>query len=559
MTNKIFRSMFLMASLVLLASLVLVMGLLYEYFGLLQRRQLEGQTALAAQGVAREGRDFFTGLDSNGYRLTWVDRDGAVLYDSETDASRMENHADREEIREALASGSGQSQRYSATLAEQTFYQARRLPDGTVIRVSATQHSVFSLLLGLLKPILTVLGIAVILSALLARSLARRIVSPLNRLNLDRPLENEAAYEELSPLLTRIERQHRQINRQMEELERKNDEFSAVIDNMNEGLLLLNGQGQVLSINYAAARLFKVSGDGRGRDILAIDRSLAMQELVKGALAGQPGERTIELADSLYQLHASPVRSGNLVRGVALLAFDATEQALAERQRREFSANVSHELKTPLQTIMGSAELIENGLVKPEDLPRFAGRIRGEAARLVTLIDDIIRLSQLDEGTELPREAVDLLEVAEEAAAALAAEAFHNQVALTVEGEPARVNGVRRLLYEIVYNLADNAVKYNVPRGSATIRVAREQKGVSLTVADTGIGIPPEDQQRVFQRFYRVDKSHSKATGGTGLGLSIVKHAAQYHQAAVELHSRPGQGTRVRLLFPDQAPGRSGK
>lgn len=549
MTKRIFRSIFLVSFAVFFACLVLIMGVLYSYFTAIEQNQLMVQTSLAAQGVSKEGMAYFDGLDTAGYRLTWIAADGTVLYDTNVDAAAMENHSDRKEVQDALQNGSGESQRYSATLAEKTLYRAQLLSDGSIIRVSVTQYTVLTLLLGMLQPILIILALAIILSVALAKRLSRRIVAPLNQLNLDQPLENDV-YEELSPLLTRIEHQHRHIRDQLEELKHKRSEFATVTDSMSEGLILLNEAGVILSINPAAARLFGTDTAYVGRDMLTVDRSVAMQHLLSIAQAGQRGEIVTNLMGGQYQINASPVLSDLKVTGIVLLAFNVTQKVLAEQQRREFTANVSHELKTPLQSILGAAELIENQLVKSEDLPAFAGRIRTEASRLVTLIDDIIRLSQLDEGAELPQEDVDLKALADEVAQSLTAQASTRNITIRVLGERAVIKGVRRLLWEIIYNLCDNAIKYNVPNGQVNLAVSLGVQNATLTVADTGIGIPTEQQSRVFERFYRVDKSHSKQTGGTGLGLSIVKHAAQYHGAAVELQSEPGKGTSIQIRFP---------
>lgn len=550
MTKKIFRSILLVASAVLLACLVIILGVTYEYFVSRQREQLVSLASLAGQGVSEKGAAYFEGLDANGVRLTWIAADGTVLYDNEKDASQMENHAAREEIREAFETGVGESERMSATIAEKTIYRALRLSDGTVIRAAIVQYTIWTLLLGLLRPFIIVLAIALALSMVLARQLSKRIVKPLNTLDLENPLENDA-YEEISPLLTRIERQRRQIKSQLNELRWKQDEFAAITGSMKEGLILLNGENAIVSINPAAARLFGAGEESvMGMDMLALERSLAMQELIDEARRGRHGERAMELADGEYQVNASPVFSDGRIAGIAILAFDVSEKASAEQRRREFSANVSHELKTPLHSIMGSAELIENGLVKSEDMSRFAKRIREEAGRLVTLIDDIIRLSQLDEGAELPVEEVDLAALAREAAQSLAEAAEGRDVRITIIGEDVKVQGARRLLYEIAYNLIENAIKYNVAGGKVDVILQNEKEGVSLTVSDTGIGIPKEHHSRVFERFYRVDKSHSKETGGTGLGLSIVKHAAQFHHAALSLRSAPGKGTRISVRFP---------
>ena len=550
MKKRIFRSILLASCAVLLCCLVLIMGVLYAYFTNIQRRTLAAESTLAARGVEEEGQAYLAALRGQTYRLTWVAADGTVLYDTEADAAAMENHGGREEIREALATGTGESQRLSATLAERTLYHAVRLTDGTVLRISVTQVTVLTLLLGMVQPVCFVLLLAVLLSALLAQRLARRVAEPLNRLDLERPLDNDA-YDELSPLLRRIESQHSRIAEQVAALQQKQDEFGTITENMNEGLLLLDRRGGILSINRAAELLFHADGGCVGKDILTVERSLPMQKLVREALNGRRSETVLPLAGAVYQLNSTPVLSGGEVRGACVLAFDVTERQQAEARRREFSANVSHELKTPLQTVLGSAELIENKMVPAEELPRFAGRIRSEAARLVTLIDDILRLSQLDEGAAPPREDVDLLDVAEEAVAALDGEASERNVTVTLRGAETHLVGVRRLLDEIVRNLCDNAIRYNVPDGRVDVTVEPEGGGACLTVSDTGIGIPPEAQGHVFERFYRVDKSHSRETGGTGLGLSIVKHAARLHGARIELESAPGRGTRIRVHFPE--------
>ncbi len=403
--------------------------------------------------------------------------------------------------------------------------------------------------MGMLPPFCAMLIVAAVLAIILAGRMSKRIVGPLNDIDLDCPLENEV-YEELSPLLTRIERQHRQISEQLDELRRRQDEFATVTGSMSEGLILLNDKGFILSIYPAAMRLFGTNAGCAGCDMLAVNRSLEMQRLLSDALAGKRSEEALSLGGGEFQVNASPVLSKGEVRGVCILTFDVTEKQRAEQQRREFSANVSHELKTPLQSIMGSAELIENGLVQPADLGRFAGRIRQESARLVMLIDDIIRLSRLDEGEELPKEDIGLKAVADEVVCALSEEAAKKNVSLTVGGEDLHIMGVRRLVYEIVYNLCENAVKYNVDGGSVRVGVSQGDNETILAVSDTGIGIPPEAQGRVFERFYRVDKSHSKETGGTGLGLSIVKHAAVSCGARIELQSKVGEGTTIKICFP---------
>ena len=551
MTKKIFHSILLVAGAVLLASLLFIMGCLYEYFGSVEKKQLRDELELASVAVEGGGEDYLSSISSERYRLTWIAPDGTVLYDTVTDAESLENHADREEVREALAHGEGESSRYSSTILQKTMYCARRLTDGSVLRISISRATAGVLLIGMVQPILIVVIVALILSAVLARRLSRRIVRPLNELDLEHPLENNA-YEELSPLLGRINHQHRQIDEQMRELEQQRTEFSQITGSMREGLVLLDEKERVLSINPAACRLFDADERCVGQDFLTLDRSHDIRLAIADAMAQGHGEARAERGGRVWQFDVSRILSGTAAVGAVLLAFDITERETAEQNRREFTANVSHELKTPLQGIIGSAELLENGMVQPDDVPRFVGHIRKEAQRLVTLIGDIIRLSQLDEGDVMPRETVDLLTLSQEAADDLTAAAEQKNVTISVTGESTCVSGVRRLLYEVIYNLCDNGVKYNVEGGSVSVRVGTEDGKAVVSVTDTGIGIAPEHQERIFERFYRVDKSHSKASGGTGLGLSIVKHAVQYHHGTVELQSEEGKGTTIRILLPKE-------
>lgn len=549
MTKRIFRATLLVGVAVLIASLTLVMGALYSYFGRVQESQLRDELSLAAVGVEQNGMDYLRKLESDQYRITWLRADGAVLYDTRADAESMENHAQRQEVQQALATGEGESSRYSDTLLQKTVYYAKRLPDGTVLRLSAIRVTTGVLVLNMLQPILLVLAVALILSGVLASRLARRITEPLNRLDLEHPLENDT-YEELAPLLRRMEHQRRQIDRQMDELRRRSEEFEQITGSMSEGLVLLDEAGVILSINPAARRLLDAAENCVGQDLLTVDRDVALSDALRQAAEQGHSEFRGQRNGREYQFDVTRIQSEGRTAGTVLLVFDVTERAFAERNRREFTANVSHELKTPLQGIIGSAELLENGLVKQEDVPRFIGHIRSEAQRLVTLIGDIIRLSQLDEGEPMPAEPVELLALAREAAESLQSAAAARNVTITVEGEPVELTGVRRLLYEIVFNLCDNAIKYNTDGGRVQVTVTKENETAAVTVRDTGIGIPPDQQDRVFERFYRVDKSHSKASGGTGLGLSIVKHAVQYHHGAIHLQSEVGKGTEIRVTFP---------
>ena len=552
MTKKIFHSILLVAGTVLLASLLVIMGCLYEYFGSVEKKQLRDELELAAVAVEKNGTEYLSQLSSERYRLTWIENDGTVLYDTVTDAESLENHADRVEVKQALEYGEGESTRYSSTLLQKTMYCAEKLTDGSVLRISMSRATAGVLLVGMGQPILVVLIVALILSSVLAKSLSHRIVQPLNKLDLEHPLENDA-YEELAPLLGRINRQHLQIDEQMDELQRQQTEFSQITSSMREGLVLLDEKEHVLSINPAAEKLFGTDESCVGQDFLTIDRSHDMSLAIERAMDEGHSEARVERGGRIWQFDVSRIGASGAAVGAVLLAFDITERETAEQTRREFTANVSHELKTPLQGIIGSAELLENGMVKQEDVPRFVGHIRKEAQRLVTLIGDIIRLSQLDEGEPMPTETVDLLEVTREAAENLQTAAAARDVTVTVEGQPAELEGVRRLLYEIVYNLCDNAIKYNVPGGRVALSVSCTGGTAAVMVRDTGIGIPADQQDRVFERFYRVDKSHSKASGGTGLGLSIVKHAVQYHHGVIELKSELGKGTEIRVTFPVKA------
>lgn len=549
MTKKIFHSILLVAGAVLLASLFVITGALYEYFGIIQKKQLKDELGLAAVSVEQQGDDFLKRLSPDRYRITWINTQGNVIYDTRTDAESLENHADRTEIKQALKDGYGESIRYSSTLLEKTIYCAQRLTDGSVLRISVSRATIGVLMLGILQPILIVLIAALVLSGMLAKRLSKRIVEPLNSLDLEHPLDNDS-YEELSPLLNRINRQHNQITAQMRELKKRTDQFAQITASMNEGLVLLDNRGCILSINPAAIEIFGAEPSCVGQDFLSVDRSHDMSVAIQAALKDGHSEIHASRKGLIYQFDISRIAADGETAGVVILAFDITEKETAEQNRREFTANVSHELKTPLQGIIGSAELIENGMVKPEDMSRFVGHIRLEAQRLVTLIGDIIRLSQLDEGGDMPRENIDLLSVASAVADDLLLSADGQGISIAVEGSPANVYGVKRLLYEIVYNLCDNAIKYNRQGGSVKISTVSEGGFSSVTVSDTGIGIAPEYQNRIFERFFRVDKSHSKSSGGTGLGLSIVKHAVQYHHGKIELASAPGKGTSITVSFP---------
>ena len=544
MTSKIFRSTVFVAVVVLLCSLGIVMGVLYNHFTGVQVEQLKDELRLAVTGTEQYGDAFLENVEVDRFRITWIGADGTVLFDTRVDESTMENHADREEIREAFKTGSGSAVRTSSTLTEQTYYEAKKLQDGTVLRISTNQASAWALMIDLLWPIILVTVLAIGLSLILARRMAKNIVEPMNKLDLEHPLSNNT-YEELSPLLRRINQQHLQIDAQMRKLQRKTDEFVQITSNMQEGLVVLDKETYIRSINTAAMRIFRAEETCVGSSFFQINRSNALRQTLNDALDNGHGSVVLELEGRIYRFDMSGIQSDGNLLGAVVLAVDVTESQNAEKMRREFSANVSHELKTPLQGIIGSAELLESGMVRAEDASRFVGHIRKEASRLVNLIEDIIRLSQLDEGVALPTETVDMLVLAEEVKTILLPSAKEKNVSILLSGEGFPVVGVRRMLQEIIYNLCDNAIKYNVPGGSVTIHVENNR----LIVRDTGIGIPAEHKDRIFERFYRVDKSHSKASGGTGLGLSIVKHAAAYHKAKISLESTPGKGTAITVLF----------
>lgn len=548
MTKKIFRSIMAVAIVVLLASLFIASTFLYSYFNKSQVSQLKEGLSLVADNVDKAGTEYFDNFDSSVFRFTLVDANGTVLYDSQATAEDMENHLEREEIAEALESGHGSSARYSSTLTERTIYEATRLENGNVLRISVSQVTVGALIIGMLPAICAIVFISVVIALLLSHKMAKSIVKPLNELNLESPTDNDA-YEELTPILTKINKQHKQITRQLRQLRQKSDEFEQITASMNEGLVLLDKNGMVLSINAAAKKLFSADETAVGCDFLTLDRSADMSRAIEKALGGKKAELREERNDSEYQFVINRTESDGKTVGVVILCFDVTETAFAERNRKEFTANVSHELKTPLQSIIGSAELLENGLVKPEDTKRFVGNIKNEATRLVSLINDIIRLSQLDEDSETATESVDLYDIANEVLAELTVSAAKKQVELNLNGESCVMNGIRRYLYEIIYNLCDNAIRYNKDGGKVMVDLKKNDGNIVLSVSDTGIGIPNEHQSRIFERFYRVDKSHSKETGGTGLGLSIVKHAVAYHGGTIKLESKPQEGTTITVEF----------
>lgn len=553
MTKKIFRSIYIVAISVFAASAILFMGALYNYFTGVQQSQLQTQATLAAQGVANEGAAYFDELNTDDrLRITWIDTDGTVLYDTEGNSVEMENHLQREEVKQALLNGTGESIRYSSTLLKRSLYCAKRMDDGTILRLSVAQNTIITLLLSMLQPILIMFVVALVLSLILAYRLSNKIVKPLNNLNLDEPLNNKE-YEELSPILHRISSQQRQIKLQHDELKQKQKEFDAVTQGMAEGIILLNSECEILSINPSAQKIFNTNPFCIGKFILSVNNSFELQELLLKSSKGKYCEKIIELDGEKYQLNASPIISGSKVSGTVLLLLNVTEKEKAEQQRREFTANVSHELKTPLHTILGCAELMENNMVSEKDVPEFAGKIHSQAQRMISLIEDIINLSHLDEGLQdMKKEPISLLGIATETASSLSAQAKQKEITLNVAGDDVEIEGVASLISQIIYNLTDNAIKYNHKNGSVDIKIKDDGETATITVSDTGIGIAEEHLDRIFERFYCVDKSRSKEIGGTGLGLSIVKHAARLHNAAISTQSTIGQGTSISVTIPKQ-------
>ena len=549
MTKRIFRSILAVSLAVLLASLLLIVGVLHGYFQDSVLADLTIRTSYIAHGIENEGINYLNEDLPGGCRITLVDTDGTVLYDNREDPAQMENHADREEIHEAAVLGQGHAVRRSDTLSEKTIYYALRLSDGTILRVSDTEYSVWRLVIQAMQPVALVLVLAFVLALVLASRVSRQLVQPINALDLNQP-GDQAPYEELAPLRGKIRSQNRQIHKQMLDLQQRQEEFTTITENMSEGFLVIDQETRVLSYNSAALRLLRGSVDGPAPDTaFALNREAGFRRCVEDALAGRRREELLEKDSSCRQVIASPVEQDGAIAGAVLVILDVTEKEQRESLRREFTANVSHELKTPLTSILGTAEILQNGLVKPEDVSHFAGNIHREAGRLIGLVNNIIKLSRLDEGGPTTTwETVDLYQTAKSALDRLAAAAEQRQVTLELQGGPAQVHGVPQIVDEILYNLCDNAVVYNRPGGKVCVTVADTDEGARVTVEDTGIGIPQEVQSRVFERFYRADQSHS--AGGTGLGLSIVKHGAAYLGAKVTLESEEGKGSTFTLLFP---------
>lgn len=552
MTKKIFKSIMTVCTVVLILGLAFVMGILYRYFGKQISTELEKEAFYAAQGVESSGMEYLEKLDGKNSRITLIDQDGSVLYDSQAEASSMENHKDREEVKEAAETGKGKAVRTSETLSEKTIYYALRLEDGKILRVSSTQYSVLALVYQLIVPVLWILLLMIVLSGLFASRLSKKVVEPVNKLDLEHPEENEV-YEEMAPLLSRMYKQNREIKNQIDTARRQQEEFSIITENMQEGLVVIDRYTMILSGNASVWKLFHVNGPKNGESVYVLNRSEEFQSIIDKALGGKNNEAVLKVDGSDIHVVANPVMREEQVEGAVLLLVNVTEKLEREKLRREFSANVSHELKTPLTSISGFAEIIQDGYVKEEDVRAFAGRIYKEAQRLITLVEDVIRISQLDEG-EVPYEwtETDLYQTAKNVFGTLSEAAKKQDVHLYIEGDRVQLHTVPNILEEVLFNLCDNAIKYNKPGGNVCICFTENEESVCISVKDNGVGIPKEDQSRVFERFYRVDKSHSKEIGGTGLGLSIVKHGVSFLGGEVELESTPEQGTEITVSFPKE-------
>lgn len=550
MTKKIFKSIMFVCALVLAVGLAAVMGILYSNFDGQMRKELSKEAAYLAYGVEQQGVDYLKNIKDKSARITYIDQDGTVLFDNEADVSEMKNHSDRTEFQKAEKYGAGESSRYSDTLSEKTIYYALRLKDGTVLRVSGTQDSVLALVENLIFPLCGLLCLMLILSGIMASAISKRIVKPINELDLESPKENQI-YEELSPLLSKIHRQNREIQNQLELAKQQQEEFSLITENMQEGLIVIDKYTMILSANSSAWNLFHMDRVRQGESVYCLDREEEFRHAIEQVLSGEHTELVLKLNGSDIQLIANPVIRDKKTEGAVVLLVNVTEKLERESLRREFSANVSHELKTPLTSISGFAEIMQGGLVKCEDIPQFAGRIYKESQRLLQLVKDVIQISQLDEEkTSYVWELVDVYQVCKNAFESLREKAKRLNVHLYICGERMKMEAVRTLLEEAIYNVCDNAIKYNRNDGSVSVFLTQTAQEIHIVVKDTGVGIPKEDQDRVFERFYRVDKSHSKEIGGTGLGLSIVKHAVGALKGSVILRSEEGNGTEICMKFP---------
>lgn len=554
MSKRIFKAMMAVTLTTLLVCMALFIAILFPYFETQLSNELRNELEYLAPNVERDGLSYLERLPDGQNRLTLIDAYGTVLFDSDADPAKMENHSDRPEVIQAIATGFGESSRYSETLAKKTINSAALLENGQILRISSTQYSSMALLVSLTPSLLLVLIFAALVAVSIAYKLSQRLTRPLNEIDLKHPQVNQAPYDELKPLLRRLHHQNRQIREQIQQLQAQKRQFTAITDNMREGFLVLDADGMVLSYNSSATRLLQPEKPLDGRNIGELTDEPDFLEGLRGAQEGEHVECLVPLHGRICQLFANPVYQESTFTGIVLVLLDVTEQQEREGLRREFSANVSHELKTPLTSIAGIAEIMKSGMIASTDIPHFAGKIYDESQRLIQLVRDIIRISQLDENnihdTPVP---VELKECASRTLSLLESAADAADVTLHLEGEEAVIQAVPAILDEMVYNLCENAVKYNRPGGSVTVTVRPDASHVTLEVADTGIGIAPEHHSRVFERFYRVDKSHSKEIGGTGLGLSIVKHGAAFHHAQVELESVPDKGTTIRIIFPRSA------
>ena len=550
MKSRIFRATAGVAVFMVAACIVVIMGMLYAYFDKKYIDELSQEAVYISQGVEKDGINYFDGFDDKTNRITWIDSDGTVIYDNIADVSTMENHSDRIEFKEALQSSVGESVRYSNTLSQKTIYYATRITDGSVLRISTTHYSVWILLLGMLQPILAVLFAAVILSAVLTNYVSKRIVQPLNLIDLEHP-ENVDTYDEITPLLKRISHQNKEIRKNMDELRRQREEFNTITENMSEGFIVIDNLAKILSTNQSALKIFGADNDVEDKNVLELNRSESFCNAIDLALNGKHNEQIMKLNGKTFSLFANPVRNEDSVIGAVIIILDISEKEERESFRREFTANVCHELKTPLTTISGTAEIMKNGIIKPADIPHFAGNIYNEAQRLISLVGDILRLSKMDENSFSGEKVdVDLQTVVKQVSQTILQPAGDKNISVYVNTESCVIKGIPSILEEIVFNLCDNAVKYNKNGGKVDITLKKENDEAVLTVEDNGIGIPKDEQDRVFERFYRVDKSHSKEIGGTGLGLSIVKHGAAIHNAVVHIESALGKGTKIEIAFP---------
>lgn len=551
MTKKIFRTT-LSASLgIVLVTILMIMGFLYNYFNRIQREQLRTQTALASQGISFEGKDYFENLKTSNVRITWVDNKGQVLYDTQSDAKHMKNHANRQEIKEAIKSGYGESTRWSATLTEKSIYAAQRLNNGTIVRLSVAQQTIFYLLLGMMSPLAIIILLAIILSVLIARYIAKKVSEPLNNIDLDHPLSNDS-YEEITPLLRRLDSHQAKIQHQKLLLQKRQKEFDTIISKIKEEMILLDDQARIVSINAEALKLFQINDDWHGRFMMEVSRDLTLKDLIDQGLKGKKKEANIDIENNHYRVLVRPTTDNNRVTGLVVLLFDVTDQLQMEQLQREFTANVSHELKTPLHVISGYSELLANQMVPNEEVPQFAAKIHKESERLVKLVEDIINLSHLDEQEKLPQETVNLYDLTQKVLEGLQAKADKKHIQINFNGEEAILRGNPVLLNSLVYNLCDNAITYNHEKGQVNVTLKNSPDTITLEVSDTGLGIAEKDKKRIFERFYRVDKSRSKIVGGTGLGLSIVKSALDFHNGSIKVDSHLGQGTTMTVLLHKQ-------